>query len=182
MEKPMEAEKAIPVIESNGMKYFVPKDEPIAKFCFLSMVTFGIYTLMWYYRQFRRMKEKDNLDLSPFWRSFFAFFWIHGLFKAVESDAKFRGLHAGYNATAVTLSYIVLTLVNRAPDPFFWISLFSFVPVIPVVQTANRLHKMERTSEDIYNFSGLEWFLAIAGSLVTVLALIGTFIPESSLE
>lgn len=42
-----------------------------SKFIFLSIITFGIYELVWAYRNWKLIKEKENLDIMPFWRVFF---------------------------------------------------------------------------------------------------------------
>jgi hypothetical protein len=161
---------------------YVPKAEPIWKFCFLSLVTFGIYSLMWFYRQFRRIKEKYAPETSPFWRSFFAVFWVYGLFKSLQSESAEKNLGTGMNAALSAFGYILLFVLHKLPDPYWWISALAFLPVLPAVRTANEIGKTERQAPEGGEapegggFSGLEWVLAVIGSLFFLLAIIGTFV------
>ena len=141
-------------------------------------MTFGIYILFWYYRQFKRMKEKYGFDLSPFWRSFFAFFWVHGLFKSILIEAKEKNVGPGFNPGWVTAGYILITLLQNLPDPYWFVSVLCFIPILPVVRATNEIHRLERLGGGEGGFSGLEWAFAIAGSLLFLLAILGGLMPE----
>ncbi len=52
-----------------------------SKFIVLSILSFGFYELIWIYRNWKFFKEKEKLDISPFWRTVFAIFFIYSLFK-----------------------------------------------------------------------------------------------------
>lgn len=45
---------------------------PIWKFILLSFTTYGLYELFWFYKNWKFLKEKDKLSISPFWRTVFA--------------------------------------------------------------------------------------------------------------
>ena len=62
-------------------------DEPpffstsVLKLVFLSLFSFGIYELYWFYRQWKYVKEREGIDIQPFWRAFFGFFFCHAFFR-----------------------------------------------------------------------------------------------------
>jgi hypothetical protein len=68
--------------ESNPAPPFFPTS--IAKFVTLSICSFGIYELYWMYKNWQLIRIRDNLDISPFGRAFFGFFYCYQLFKAVR--------------------------------------------------------------------------------------------------
>ncbi|MDP2396488.1 MAG: DUF4234 domain-containing protein [bacterium] len=45
---------------------------PIWKFILLSVITFGIYELVWFYRNWKFLKSEQNLKITPLLRTIFA--------------------------------------------------------------------------------------------------------------
>lgn len=45
---------------------------PIWKFILLSVITFGIYELVWFYRNWKFLKNEQNLKITPFLRTIFS--------------------------------------------------------------------------------------------------------------
>lgn len=159
--------------------HYVPKEEPIVKFAILCSVTLGIYMLIWYYRQFRRMKERRQLRTSPVLQSLTLVFWVYGLFKSLSAEAKERGIDSQQNPAFVSAGFMILSAMRCLPDPLWIIGLFSFVPVLPFVHITNELHKSERDAKAYFVLmSPLEWILGILGSAVTLLAVIGALISH----
>ena len=61
------------------------------KFIILSILSLGIYELVWMYRNWKFFKEKEKTDISPFWRAWFAIFFIYFLLKKILEYAKKEG-------------------------------------------------------------------------------------------
>lgn len=165
---------------NNRNTYYIPRHEPIGKFIFLSIVSWGIYIDMWLYRQFKRQKEKNNIGTYIFWRTIFSIFWVHELFSNLKKEAQENKIVADYNPTLVALVFILLFWVAvLLPEPFVYIWFFTAFPMIIIVQTCNKIYKIERNppSEDS-SFTGLEWFLAVFGTFLYVLAILGAFLIE----
>jgi hypothetical protein len=45
------------------------------KLVVMSLCTFGLYELYWFYMNWNLLKQRHNSDISPFWRAFFAIFF-----------------------------------------------------------------------------------------------------------
>ena len=74
--------------------------------------------------------------------------------------------------------YFVLLLLWRLPDPWWLISIFSFLPIIPVIQTVVALHDAVAGSRDRNTrFSGLNIVGLVLGAIWVLLVLIGLFMP-----
>jgi hypothetical protein len=69
---------------------YIPKARLVA----MSLVTLGLYEVYWIYRNWRFLKERDNLRIQPFWRSIFDIFFIKSLLTAIKSDRAFGRLTA----------------------------------------------------------------------------------------
>ncbi len=42
---------------------------PVRRLVLLSMLTFGVYSYYWQYRNWAYVKEREGLSISPFWRA-----------------------------------------------------------------------------------------------------------------
>lgn len=148
----------------------------LAKFVVMSIVTFGLYDLYWMYQQWKRLKIRTMDDLSPFWRTFFAPLWGFLLFWNIRGDAIKQGVSINWGSGSLGLAYLVLNVLWRLPDPWWLISLLSFVPIIPPVRAITAMH--DRLAEDrdrnarlsAANIAG-----AVFGGILLFLAVIGTF-------
>jgi len=47
------------------------------KLAVMSICTLGMYDLYWFYKNWGLVKDRNNLEIKPFWRAFFAFFYCH---------------------------------------------------------------------------------------------------------
>ena len=112
---------------------------PVWKFILLTVVTFGIYEIYWFYKNWNFFKEKDKLDISPFWRAVFSFFFIYSLFGRVLKLTKKEGYKESFSAGWLAVFWLIISLLGILPDPYWLISGLSFMPLIPPLQ-AGLLH------------------------------------------
>jgi len=153
---------------------------PVAthKFVVLSLCTFSLYELYWCFKNWQRIKEPSGEQLSPFWRAFFAPLWGFSLFRRIHQYADARHLSAHWSPGILGTFYLVLSATWRLPDPWWLISLASFVPFISVVQTAGEINARAAAAEDRNDsYSGANIATVIVGGLLLILAIIGTFAP-----
>jgi len=150
----------------------------LTKLAVLSFCTLGFYEIYWFYRHWRRVKERDRESISPVWRSVFAIFFCHALFVRIRDDqvaAKLGTLSAG----ALTAGWIVTTLLSRLPAPYFLISLVAWVFLLPAQAAANRVNAAALPDhERNARFSLANWLVVALGGIVVVLAVIGSFMPD----
>ena len=158
---------------------------PVAthKFIVLSLVSFTAYTFYWFYQNWKRIKAASQETLSPFWRTAFAPLWGFSLFSHIRTLASTQGIAAGWSPALLGTFFFVLNFLWSLPDAWWWISLAVFVPVIPVQQTAQRVNEIYAESvgearNDTYSFGNVA--MIIIGGLLLALAIMGSFMPDSS--
>jgi len=151
---------------------------PIWKFILFSVTTFGIYELFWFYENWKFLKEKNKLDISPFWRAFFSLLFAGSNAEHVLKLVKEKNYQTLYSPTAIGISYIILNVLSRFPDPFWLISYFTFLPMIPIVKAMNFYWQKETPDLPLKNFSRWQIVFVIFGIILIILILIGLFIPE----
>lgn len=151
------------------------------KFIVLSICTFSIYELYWCYQNWVKLQSKSTKDMRPFWRAFFAPLWNFRLFGIIRDMAASKNVAVSWSAGVLGTLYLVLSLLWRLPDPWWWISLASLLALVPVQQTAQRINRLyvaegERLENDTYSKTNI--VTIVLGSLLVILAVVGTFIPE----
>jgi hypothetical protein len=147
----------------------------------MSLTTFGIYELYWFYRNWRVVRDHERLTISPFWRAFFAPFWTFSLGKHFEAEAKARGIVLTLPVVALGVSYLVLTALWRLPDPFWLLSTLSFIPMLPFEFAARRLNGNGDLAIPTFGrYSGWNIAWLIVGSILLILSVIGTFLGDGA--
>lgn len=149
------------------------------KLSVMTVATLGIYALYWFYRNWKAIRDRDHLDIAPFWRAFFAGLWTFSLGGRFKADAKERSI--GIRLPVVTLGalYLLLQLLGRAPQPYSLLTFLSFIPLVPFDRAARRLNGNGSLSEptdgrfSAWNIAGL-----VVGTAFVILVLIGSFVPE----
>ncbi|MBI5777965.1 MAG: hypothetical protein HZA49_00725 [Planctomycetes bacterium] len=48
---------------------------PISRLILLSILSFSLYEFYWIYKNWRYIKEREGLEIKPFWRGFFGIFF-----------------------------------------------------------------------------------------------------------
>lgn len=112
-----------------------------AKFIVMSVFTFGIYELYWFYWNWKRIRDRESSDISPFWRTVFAYFYCYQCFARVNGYATTKGIAASVPAGLLAGGWIVAQLLWNVPGPLRVIGMFAFVPMLPVVTLTNEINQ-----------------------------------------
>jgi hypothetical protein len=148
------------------------------KLVIMSTVTFGIYELYWFYKNWKLIKERTGRDIMPFWRAFFGVFFCYSCFREVEEAARFRGI-SFLSPGLLAAIWIILTICWRLPDPYWLVCWLTPFVLVPVQNAINRLNiEIAPNHNRNSRFSG--WNIAgiVLGGILFVLSIIGAFMPE----
>lgn len=145
------------------------------KFIFLSIVSFGTYSIWWIYKAWRFFQQKEKLDIMPAARAIFSFFFLISLFNKILDFAQQKGYKVSYSPNLLFFGYFVVNILSRLPNPYWLISLFSFVFLIPsflalnyAKQNSNEFVVTEKTS-----FNNRQIVLIVIGIIFWILVLLG---------
>jgi hypothetical protein len=92
----------------------------LMKFAAMSVCTFGIYELYWFYRNWRLVKERQKVNISPFWRAFFAFFCCYQCFSRIRAQAATVGLDHSLRAGPLAAGWIITAVLWRSQIHIGW--------------------------------------------------------------
>lgn len=136
----------MPVIGSPSEAIFL--HIPVSRLVFMSIISFGLYNAYWIYRNWRYLKERQGLNIQPFWRGIFGIFYFHGILKAIRDDPYLNKIEpaefsAGLLATGWIFQSLVGYALGRSTDIGVnqigtIISLSNFLYFIPVQNYINR--------------------------------------------
>lgn len=150
----------------------------ITKLVVMSLCTFGLYEVWWFYRNWRLARER-GVDVWPVPRALFAVFFVYALFRAIRDypDA-FAPREDRFPAGPLAFGWIVVSLLYRLPDPYWLVSFCAVVFLVPVQMTANRINLAFAPRHDRNaRFTVLNWLVIVIGAVVLALTVIGAFMP-----
>jgi hypothetical protein len=106
----------------------------------LSICSFGIYELYWFYRNWVLVKQRRHEDIRPAGRAVLAIFFCYDLFDDVDHSARIRGVTETMRPGLLALAYIGLTISSRLPAPFWLLCIFGFLPLLRVQKVIDEIN------------------------------------------
>ena len=148
----------------------------VHKLVLMSVCTFGVYEIFWFYRNWSRVRERGR-SVSPFWRSFFAPIWGYSFFEEVEDQALAARMGSvGWSPLALGLLFFLLSALWRLPDPWWLVTYLSVLTLVPVQGTINELAARRGVRPDS-SFEGKHIAVIVVGGILLLLVLVGLFLP-----
>ena len=111
----------------------------------MSIASWGLFELYWIYRNWQYLKERDGLNIRPFWRGVFSIFFIHWLMNTIHDDPQAnRVVKASFSPSLLANVWLSMMFVSNILGQisfFLWpISLISFLPFLPAQKYINALN------------------------------------------
>ena len=149
------------------------------KLIVMSICSWGIYEIYWFYKNWKLIQERTEKKMHPFWRAIFAIFFCYNLFKIVRNTSDSHGIQLGINPGGLAAGYILLSFAYKLPDPFWLLSLLTFIPLLPIQRVINDINAKITPNAEVNNrFSGKNIAVIIIGAILFFLVFVGMFVPE----
>lgn len=108
---------------------------------FMTIFSFGVFTSYWVYKNWRYVKERDGLDIMPFWRGWFMLFHFHSLLKHIKEDPKLAHTpRPDYSSGWLTFGLVAFTVCG---NQLFIPAMFTFLFVLPAHNYITRINEAE---------------------------------------
>ncbi len=157
-----------PVLYSRGIT--------VSRFVILSIATFGIYNIIWFYRTWKLLREELSLQIQPLARAYFSVFFGVSFGKNIQILLEKNSLKTDFDPMFLGISYLLLTLFGGIlPTPFWLVAFCAFVPLVPFVEALNAYYIKVDGALPEKKFSPLQQTLIGIGMLGVVLIIIGAF-------
>lgn len=147
------------------------------KLIIMSICTFGIYEIYWFYKNWKHIKEVESSKIMPFWRAIFAPLWIYYLYKDIKEKSDTMNLNAELSPGVLAIIYLALSVAAKMPDPYWLISLISFTVLIPANNILTMInHRAVENFQQNESFKGWNWLALTLGTLLVIVAINQTFV------
>ncbi|ENX63639.1 MULTISPECIES: hypothetical protein [Acinetobacter] len=147
----------------------------IKRFIILSITSFGLYPIWWMFKAWRFFAIKDNLNIMPALRAILSIFFLYSLFNTIQNYAQENGYTRSFSSTWMFIGYLIVAFAYYLPDPYWLISLFNFIFLIPAFVALNyaKLYSDQVKSIVQEKLSNTHLFIIILGSIWWLLGLVG---------
>ena len=150
----------------------------IWKFILLSLITFGIYELVWFYRNWKFLKKEQNLKITPFLRTIFSTIFAWSFASYLKKFLKENNIICNYSPFFIWISYFIICILWKLPDPYSLLWYLTFVPLIPLVKSMNKYWLSKEQNLSLKKFSWWQIILIIIGVILFLLIIFTSFLPE----
>ena len=161
------------------------RSQPVWHLVLLSIATFGIYEIYWFYRNWRDLKDHKRLAISPGWKTAGLFVPVYGLIlayrqlKEIKEGAAQGGVIRLYDPGSILAAWIILNALWKLPDPAWMLSFLSIWPLAIVQRTLNAFWQKEEDGLPVRTgLSGGQITLVVIGGLWFLLVIVGMMLPE----
>lgn len=153
----------------------------VLKLGVMSVCTFNLYQVYWFYKNWQRIAERERAMVWPLARAMFAVIYCYPFFARVRDQEAFSELDSQLSPLPLAIGFIATSVTWRLPDPWDWITLSSFLFLLPVQSHVNRLNALASPSHDRNSrFSGWNWAAVVLGGGLLLLAIAGSLLdPEA---
>jgi hypothetical protein len=117
--------------------------QPLWHLVLLSIATFSLYNLRWFYRTWKQLKRDQDLDMSPGLHTLGLFVPIlnivlaFNLFKEIKESTEDAGKIVRWAAGPLVGLFVAINLLWRLPAPWWGFALLSVVVLAVVQATLN---------------------------------------------
>jgi hypothetical protein len=146
------------------------------KLSLMAIATFGVYGIYWFYRSWKAIRERDHLDISPFWRAIFAPLWTVSLGRRFKADALERHIVIRLPVVTLGILYLLLALLWCLPGPYWLMWFLSFILLVPFDRAARRLNGSGSLAKPIAGPFSVWYVAVLVVGIALLISLIGRFL------
>jgi len=154
----------------------------------LMFATGGLYIFVWAYYVRRWCSATLEKQDQPRWKAIGLIVPFYNLFLLYEIGLLIRAVATRANLPQASwllpwlgICYFLIGALWRLPDPYWFVCLLSFVPIaIAQVVVMNAQLALSGLDARPTKFFWAEWVVMILGSLMWIVAVLGTSLPDDA--
>jgi hypothetical protein len=154
----------------------------LSKFIILIILTLGLYGVWWSYKSWRFFQQKQSIDILPAFRGLFGIFFLIPLFNRIQRLAHSVGYKKSYSSVLLFIGFFVVNLLVYLPDPYWLMSLLSFIFLIPAFNAFNyaRRNSLNLKVKEQDSFNARQIVLIVIGSIFWFLLIMGLIVNPTA--
>ncbi len=103
----------VEIVPASNPGYYVVS---IRKFALLFFMTLGIYSVYWFYRNWKAYQASTGEKIWPIPRAIFNIFFAHALFAKVDGTLNQHDRSFNWSPRALATGYVVLSIISNILD------------------------------------------------------------------
>ncbi|WP_256775700.1 MULTISPECIES: hypothetical protein [unclassified Stenotrophomonas] len=160
--------------------YFAPGTFKLAA---MSLATFGLYTMYWFWRNWQAIQRESGQDLWPWARAVFCPLWCFSCFAQLADLVRGRRRELAFPVALLGIVFLVLNLVGRLDNAASLLAFLSFVPLLPVNALLRQYHRDERIdSTRLDRLTIWHVLILLAGGMLLLMLLAVIILGEVSIN
>ncbi len=152
--------------ETKQLKF--PTIHPL-KIALLSICTFGIYELYWFWMNWMIVKQHEKSKIMPIFRALFSVIYCFPLFDRITNLYKKKKIV--FSSIQLAVFYIVISLLGFLPEPYLLLGFASFWPIMEAQNIINEINKKDPSEKLELTFTTLEKLVIGIGGAILILAI-----------
>lgn len=145
----------------------------LTKLVVMSFCTFGLYEIYWFYKNWSLINQREDKNIMPVLRTFFAGIFCYSLFTRIQETAEEQELPISLASGFLASGWIIFTLLWRLPDPYWLVTFLAVFFLLPVQSAVNEINR-STTPQHNSNSRFTRWNIATAVAGI-ILFVLGTF-------
>jgi len=145
------------------------------KLVVLSMATFGLYDVYWFYKNWVEIKRRERANIIPWARALFSVFYAYSCFDRVRKSAANTGVDVPAWLKWNGIGYLACQALVNLPDSYWMLSLGAVLFLVQANRVMGDINADTGGDEQPRGLQGGDWLLVAFGGLL----LLGSLIPES---
>jgi len=163
-------------METKNKQIYFPVSK--LKFSLMSICTLSLYPLYWNYKNWCYIKDRDQANIMPLWRSIFYPLWYYSLLTHLCTDSKNDNVKNSIFKSVLVTVMLLFSICSILPDPYWLVSIFIFIPILPAVHIISKINASREVNKKITSHRLINFITyLIGGTLVAfiTLSVIGFF-------
>jgi len=125
----------------------------IPKLTSLYLVTFGIYSIVWFYENWKIVRDRLRLEIWPVPRAIFYIFFAGSLFTRIKEEADDQGVETAWSPGVAAVVFVLFTVLGNALDRIAEqsdeIGFITFLSIPKLIITVFPLINVQRTANQV---------------------------------
>lgn len=154
--------------------------QPISQLVILTFLTFGLYRIYWFYRNWKHLKDHHQLyNVRPILKAIGLFVPVLSLIlvyeqlKDISDFSKAAGVEESFSPGVVLALIMIFNIFRILPAPYWGLSFLSVLPLVVVQRVLNAYWAKEQSDLPVRSkFSIGEIITMVIGGILFLLGLL----------
>ena len=149
-----------------------------AKLVVMSLVTFGMYQVYWFYQQWTRHRATTGATIQPLARAIFGPVFCYALFSRLATAGIGVGLLGAVAPDVLAVGYALSNLASMLPDPWWLLTHASVVPLLVAQRAATAVALRAVPAASLNDtLTPLNWLAVLVGGTLFLSTAAGVLLP-----